>query len=100
MVRPLQISQFVWNEDIIEHIAKHNVTPEEVEEVCFGQPLIVKSKQAAKGANPTYYALGQTETGRYLFIMFIYFKQGRAMVVTARDMDQAERKYYQRRFSK
>lgn len=96
----MQISQLVWNENIIEHIARHNVSPEEVEEVCFGQPLIVKSKQASKGPNPTYYALGQTENGRYLFVMFIYFKQGRAMVVTARDMDPAERKYYQRRFAK
>jgi len=31
----VQISQLVWNEDIIEHISQHNVTPEEVEEVCF-----------------------------------------------------------------
>lgn len=97
MVISLQISQLVWNEHIIEHIARHNVLTEEVEEVCFGQPLIMKSKQAVKGVNPTYYALGQTEAGRYLFIMFIYFKQGRAIIVTARDMDQAERKYYQRR---
>ncbi|SFR18463.1 BrnT family toxin [Desulfoscipio geothermicus] len=94
----MEISQFIWNEDIIEHIAKHDVTPEEVEEVCFGRPLIIKNKQATKGINPTYYALGQTDTGRYLFVVFIYFKQGRAMVITARDMDQAERKYYKRRF--
>jgi uncharacterized DUF497 family protein len=93
----LQITQLVWNESIIEHIAKHNILVEEVEEVCFERPLILKSKHTAKGDNPTYYALGQTEAGRYLFIMFIYLKRGRAMVVTAREMDQAERKYFQRR---
>ncbi len=93
---PLKIYEFVWNDDIIEHIAKHDVTPEEVEEVCFDKPLIVKSRQAFKGLNPTYYALGITESGRYLFIMFIYFRKGRAMVVTARDMDHDERKYYRR----
>ena len=96
----MQITQFVWNEDIIEHIAKHNVTPEEIEEVCFDHPLIIKSKQDAKGINPIYYVLGQTDSGRYLLIVIIYFKQGRAMVITARDMDQSERKRYQRRFSK
>ena len=93
----MEISHFIWNEDIIEHIIRHNVTPEEVEEVCFGRSIIFKSKQATKGINPTYYALGQTDTGRYLFVVFIYFKRGRAMVITARDMDQSERKYYIRR---
>lgn len=92
----MNISEFVWNNDIIKHIAKHNVTPEEVEEVCFSKILIIKSKQSSKGLNPTYYALGRTESGRYLFIMFIYFKRGRAMVVTARDMDNGEQKYYRR----
>jgi len=96
----VQISQLVWNEDILEHIARHNVTSGEVEEVCFGSPLILKSKKAAKGPNPIYYALGQTESGRYLFITFISFKHGRAMVITARDMDQTERKYYRRRVKK
>ncbi|WP_347488529.1 hypothetical protein ABDB91_15125 [Desulfoscipio sp. XC116] len=73
----MQISQFVWDENIIEHIAGHNVTPEEIEEVCFGYLLIIKSKQAAKGINPIYYVLGQTDSGRHLFIVIIYFKQGR-----------------------
>ena len=93
----MEISQFIWNEDIIEHIIRHNVTPEEVEEVCFGRSFFFKRKKATKGINPTYYALGQTDTGRYLFVVFIYFKRGRAMVITARDMDQSERKYYIRR---
>jgi len=92
----LNIHEFIWNDDIIYHIARHNVDPEEVEEVCFGKPIIVKNKQASKGLNLTYYALGKTESGRYLFVMFIYFKNSRAMVVTARDMDENERKYYRR----
>ncbi|RJQ31179.1 MAG: hypothetical protein C4589_02045 [Peptococcaceae bacterium] len=92
----MNIFEFIWNDDIINHIIKHNVTPEEVEEICFGIPVIIKSKQAPKGINTIYYALGHTESGRYLFIAFIYFKRGRAMVVTARDMDQKERKYYRR----
>lgn len=96
----MSISQLVWNEEIIEHIARHDVTPEEVEEVCFSGPLILRSKQAAKGNNPLYYALGRTESGRYLFIVFVRFKHARAMVVTARDMNQAEKKYYRGRVGK
>jgi len=57
----MNIYEFVWNNDIIEHIARHNVTSEEIEEVCFGKPLIIKSKQPSKGINPIFYALGRTE---------------------------------------
>ncbi|HAG09606.1 MAG TPA: hypothetical protein DCK87_08625 [Desulfotomaculum sp.] len=99
----MQISQLVWNEDIIEHITRHNVTPEEVEEVCFGNPLILKSKQSTKGLNTLYYAMGRTDSGRHLFNVFTYFQRGRAMLITARDMDdmeQVERKYYRRRVEK
>ena len=92
----MDIYDLVWNDDIIEHIAKHDIIPEEVEEVCFGKPLVVKNKQTPKGLNPTYYALGRTESGRHLFVMFIYFKRGRAMVITARNMTKDERKYYRR----
>lgn len=35
----MQILQFVWNEDIIEHIVRHNVMHEEIEGVCFGKGL-------------------------------------------------------------
>jgi len=96
----VQISQLVWNEDIIEHITRHNVTPEEVEEVCFGNPLILKSKQSTKGLNTLCYAMARTDSGRYLFIVFTYFQRGRAMLITARDMEQVERKYYRRRVEK
>jgi len=61
----MKIRQIVWPEDRIEHIARHNVTPEEVEEVCFGQALVQRAK--SEGDNPIYYVLGQTFAGRYLF---------------------------------
>jgi hypothetical protein len=32
------IRQLIWPEDRVEHIAGHDVRPEEVEEVCFGHP--------------------------------------------------------------
>ena len=47
--------QLVWNKNIIKHITRHNVTPGEIEEVCFGNPLILKSKQSTRGLNTLYY---------------------------------------------
>jgi hypothetical protein len=61
----MRIHELVWPQERIDHIALHGVTPEEVEEVCFGQPLVQRAK--SEGENPVYYVLGQTEAGRYLF---------------------------------
>jgi hypothetical protein len=32
----MKIHELIWPEDRVAHIARHAVTPEEVEEVCFG----------------------------------------------------------------
>jgi uncharacterized protein len=33
----MKINEFVWPEERIDHIAGHGVTPDEVEQVCFGR---------------------------------------------------------------
>jgi uncharacterized protein len=74
-----------------EHIwSKHQVTPEEVDEVCFGSPL------ALRGRDRSYAIYGQSEAGRYL-IVFLY-PRGRGVydLATAREMTQTERRRYQR----
>ncbi|HZU36475.1 MAG TPA: CopG family antitoxin [Gemmataceae bacterium] len=35
----MTIDEFIWPKERVEHIARHGVTPEEVEAVCFGKPL-------------------------------------------------------------
>lgn len=63
------IETFIWPEDRVEHIARHGVTPEEVEEACFGPALVQRAK--SEGVNPVYYVLGQTASGRHLFCVVI-----------------------------
>jgi uncharacterized DUF497 family protein len=79
-----------WDEESIEHIGAHDVEPEEVEEVVQGRYFF------QKGARGTHYAYGQSDSGRYLFVVLRKKPLGRFRVVTARDMNGAERK----RFSK
>lgn len=86
--------EIIWPEDRIEHIARHGVTPDEVEEVCFGGPLVLRGK--SEGKNPVYYVLGQTSAGRHLFCVIIEFPNGRAYPVTARPMTEKERRQYKR----
>lgn len=40
----MQIHAFIWPDDRIEHIAVHGVSPEEVEETCFGKAWVRRSK--------------------------------------------------------
>lgn len=56
----MQIRDFVWDVDNIDHIACHGVTPEEVEEVCYRKKVILKGRLGR------YYVPGRTEGGRYL----------------------------------
>ncbi len=90
----MRIDALVWPEERIEHIARHGVTPEEVEEVCFGKPWVRRAK--SEGENPVYYVLGQTEAGRYLFCVVIRFPDGNGYPVTAREMTAEEKRRYRK----
>jgi len=90
----MTIHELIWPEERIKHVARHGVTPDEVEEVCFGQPLVLRAK--SEGDNPVYYALGQTESGRYLFCVVIQFPDGKGYPVTARPMTEKEKQRFKR----
>ena len=79
-----------WNEWNINHIDRHNVIPDEVEEVVFSRSARIR-KGRDKGI---FYIFGQTYAGRYLFIVVRDFGRGTAKPVTARDMHPRERKLY------
>ena len=92
----VRIKQIIWPDERVEHIARHGVTPAEVEEVCFGHnPLVLRAR--SQGPNPTYYVLGRTRAGRYLFCVVIAFPDGNGYPVTARPMTGSERSRYNQR---
>jgi uncharacterized DUF497 family protein len=88
----MKIHEFIWPQERVDHIAEHGVTPEEVEEVCFGKPLVLRGK--SEGENPVYYVLGQTHAGRYLFCVVIRFPEGVGYPVSARPMTAKEKRRY------
>lgn len=82
-------------EDKIE--VQHAIAWSEVDEVFETAPhveLIVASDQYGE---PRYAALGQTDAGRYLYVVFVPIEGTRAKVITAREMDNSERRRYKRR---
>ncbi len=88
----MTVDDFIWPEDRVEHIARHGVTPDEVEQVCFGKSLVHRAK--SQGENPVYYVQGQTEAGRYLFCVVIRFPDGNGYPVTAREMTPKENRRF------
>jgi uncharacterized DUF497 family protein len=88
----MQIHEFVWPQERIDHIDRHGVVPAEVEEACFGQALVQRAK--SEGENPVYYVLGQTSAGRYLFCVVIQFPDGKGYPITARPMTDKEKRRY------
>ena len=88
------ISELLWGDDRVAHIAKHRIAAEEFEEVCFGASLVLRSK--AEGPNPVYQVLGRTDAGRYLLCVLVSFPDGRGYPVTAREMTAAEKQRYSR----
>jgi hypothetical protein len=90
----MRIHEFIWPQERIDHIARHGLTLEEVEEACFGQALVQRARAA--GENPVYYVLGQTDAGRYLFCVVIRFADGRGYPITARPMTDKKIRRYRR----
>ena len=83
------IRKLIWDEWNIEHIARHHIEPEEVEEVCKSKNLF------ERGRDGTYQMTGQTEIGRYLTIILVPRTNG-FYPVTSRDADDTERKRFKR----
>jgi len=94
----VKISEFIWLKTIVDKIQqKHNVSQEEVREVFKNRPkFLFKEKGKVEGEN-LYNALGQTNSGRYLSVFFIYKKDRSALIISAREMTKSERRFYEKK---
>jgi uncharacterized DUF497 family protein len=86
----VRITHIVWDDWNIDHIARHGVTPEDVEEVLDSSFFITK------GRDNTFRVIGQTYGGRYLTVYLATRGGGGFYVVTARDASTSERNSFRR----
>ena len=85
------IKRLIWDEWNIDHIARHDVLPEEVEEVCKSDPLV---QTGNKGRVVT---IGLTKAKRWLeVILDPEMEEGVYYVVTAHTANRKERGLYQK----
>ena len=92
----MRISEIEWTEGDVAHLARHAVRPDEVEEVLAGSAVWRRGRRHPETGRKSLYALGKTEGGRYLFVVLSPRGRGRARCVTAMDMDEKARRYYDR----
>ena len=92
----MQLYHVIWKDRFVDKLAdKHGVETWEVEEILFTEPHIrLFEKGRIKGEN-LYAAYGRTEAGRYLIVFFILKRRTDALPISARDMTQTERRYYE-----
>lgn len=84
-----EVTQSSWS---ARHIARHNVTLEEVREAILERP-----RYQHRGRNETVIVYGQTSAGRHLLVVLADEGDGMAFVITARDMNLKERRLFQRK---
>lgn len=94
----MNIYGIIWIDAIVEKLAsKHSVDTEEVEEVLSNGPRFRFVEKGNRVDEDVYMASGQTDSGRYLTVLFIHKVTGDAFILSARDMATWERKRYERK---
>jgi uncharacterized DUF497 family protein len=89
----MRIENITWDQDTAEHISRHAVSPEEVEEVLFNDS---DSPRIMRGKENRYLAYGKTSAGRFLLVVLIIADR-KTRIITARDMTDREKKFYRRK---
>ena len=87
---------FNWDSgNIDKNSLKHNVEFWECEQVFLNLPLITAEDATHSQNEQRYYALGQTDEQRLLFISFT-IRNDNIRVISARDMTKKEREIYEK----
>ena len=89
----VKIEKISWDQETVDHIYNHSVSPEEVEEVLFNDidlPIIMRGKEGR------YFSYGKTNGDRFLFVVWA-FNNRKTKIITARDMTKKEKQFYRRR---
>ena len=66
----------------------------EVEEILHGKNKVYRIAKGDVKGEDVYMALGKTSAGRYISVFFILKKNRNVLPISARDMDNKERRKY------
>ena len=94
----MRVQEVIWLEEIEDKIIrKHQVWPDEAEEVLLGHPHVRFMERGHRPGEDLYAAFGQTTSGRYLAVFYLLKPPNVALVISVREMTKKERKRYGKR---
>ena len=95
MIEFNEIEGFEWDRfNIIKIWQKYGVNFKECEEIFFNTPLMISDDTMHSTlSEKRFHVLGQTNRRRKLFLSFT-MRSNKIRVISARDMNKKERKYY------
>src|SRR6516225_4619269 len=85
----LTVRRLVWDEWNVEHIARHEVTPDEVEQVCQGEPM------TSETYSDRLRVVGPTDASRMLTVILAPEGKGVYYPVMGRPASRKERRLYE-----
>ena len=94
----MKINGIIWLDDIVDKLEwKHDVQPEDIREIFDNHPQFCFVEKGHRPNEHVYFAAGQTDSGRYLIVFFVYKQDRRALILSARKMTRRERRRYERK---
>ena len=94
----MRIKEIIWIDKFVEKMeSKHGVATFEVEQILRGRKKVRRVAKGHVAGEDVYLALGQTDEGRYLAVFYILKKNRNVLPISARDMDDKERRRYERK---
>ena len=83
--------EFDWDAANKDHIARHGIAPEEVEEAVLIEPLDAGVQQ--HGSEERVLCFGRTKSGRMLTVLYTE-RRGKTRIVTAYEMTKEQQQLY------
>lgn len=93
----MKITEIIWVDTIEKKLCvKHHLSIEEVEYVLKGHHRARFIERGLVEGEHIYAIMGRTASGRYVVVYYILKQGGKALPISARDMDAGERRLYGR----
>ena len=95
----MRIEGAIWLEAIVDKLdSKHHISVDEVEDILASPSRFRFVERGHRAGENVYAAFGRTQNGRRLLVFFIYKPHTHeALVLSAREPSQRERKLYEKK---